>query len=64
MEDDECPDCGRRFLQEVMDAKAALIDRLPDLTEKKGFKAAVVVGGSLGLTVVLVVLLAIIGLFF
>ena len=64
IDDDECPNCGRRFLSAALGEDEGLVDRLPGMTEKKGFTAAVIVTGSFGLTIVLVLLLAILGLIF
>ena len=64
IEHDDCPDCGRRFLDEPLGENAGLVDRLPVYMDKKGFNAAVIVAGSFGLTVLLVAFLALLGLFF
>lgn len=63
IEDDVCPTCGRRFLDEPLGENAGLADRLPGYMQKKGFNAAVIVAGSFGLTIVLVAILALFGLF-
>jgi hypothetical protein len=64
IDDDVCPQCQRRFLDEPLGEQAGLVDRLPNVSGNKQVYAGILVGGSLGLTVVFVVLLALFGLIF
>ena len=64
IDDDECPNCGRRFLEEPLSGDPGLVDKLPAITQRKGFTATVIVAGSVGMTIMLISLLAILGLVF
>jgi hypothetical protein len=64
IDEDTCPNCGRRFLEAPLGEDAGLVDKLPAMTSQKGFTAAVIVAGSFGVTLLLVVLLAVLGLLF